>query len=298
MTRKVRHFLEYLFLRVVVSFFNTLPESAVRRIAAAAGVLWFHIDRGHREIARRNIGYAFPEMAPEERDRILKESYKNTVETFITFPRIARFDEAYVRKRFTFVDEENFLEARGRGKGVFFLTGHSCNWEYAAAAHSIRNGGLMAVAKDIHNPYIDAYIKTWRTNAGVELIRPRNAVFRIMKSLKKGKTIAMLLDQNTLRHEAVFVSFFGRPAATQYAMALIALKTGAAVVPSYVTRDKEGGGFIIKYEKPMYVTDEGDKEQAVVKWTQVFTSFLEDHIRSAPEEWFWVHNRFKTTPGP
>ncbi len=298
MTKRARYFLEYLFLRAFIFCLNMLSEASIKHIASFAGFLWYWLDAKRRRIARRNIDYAFPEMGDDDKTDILKDSYKNIIETFIVFPRISRFDMENIKDLFEFQCEEYYEEAHRRGKGVFLLTGHHGNWEFAAAAHSIKHGGMVAVAKDIHNPYINAYIQALRRGAGMEVVRPRNAVFRLMRSLKQGRTVAMLLDQNTLRHEAVFVKFFGRLAATQYAMALMALKTGAAVVPGYILRKQGGKGYIIRYEKPILVKDEGDKEKAVVAWTQQFTAVLEAHIRMAPAQWFWVHDRFKTRPGP
>ncbi|MCL4558231.1 MAG: lysophospholipid acyltransferase family protein [Deltaproteobacteria bacterium] len=298
MIKKARYFLEYVFLRAVVFFLNMLSDNAIRRVASAAGFLWYGIDTKRRGVARRNIDYAFPEMSDDEKKGILRDSYKNIIETFIAFPRISRFNSENIKDIFEFQCEEYYEEALKRGKGVFLLTGHHGNWEFAAAAHSIKHGGMVAVAKDIHNPYINAYIKALRRGVGMDVVRPRNAVFKLMRSLKQGRTIAMLLDQNTLKHEAVFVKFFGRPAATQYAMALMALKTGAAVVPGYIVRGRNGKGYVIRYERPIFVEDGGDKERAIVEWTQHFTSVLEAHIRMAPAQWFWVHDRFKTKPGP
>ncbi|MGB9736044.1 MAG: lysophospholipid acyltransferase family protein [bacterium] len=296
MIKKIRYFLEYAGLRTMVFFFNMLTEKQIGYVASFLGILWYYVDPKHRDIAKRNISYAFPEMNEKIRNMILKEGYKNIIEAFITFPRISRFNASNINNLFEFQCEEYYREAVNRGKGVFILTGHLGNWEFAAAAQSLRNGGLIAVAKDIHNPYIDRYIKSLRRSAGIEVVRPRNAVFKLLRSLKQGKTIAMLLDQNTLRHEAVFVNFFGRPAATQYAMALMALKTGAAVVPGYIMKNHVRGGYIIRYEKPIFVDDVKDREKAVIELTQQFTTILETHIKRAPGQWFWVHNRFKTTP--
>ncbi len=296
MIKKVRYFLEYMFLQAVVFFLNRLSEKRIRAVAAFFGFLWFTVDVRHRAIARKNISYAFPEMNEDTRDRILKESYKNIIETFITIPRIAGFNADNTGKIFRFQCEEYYEDAVKRGKGVFLLTSHLGNWEFAAAAQSLRHGGLVAVAKDIHNPYIDGYIKALRKSALIDVVRPRNAVFKLLRSLKRGKTIAMLLDQNTLRHEAVFVEFFGRPAATQYAMALMALKTGAAIVPGFITPNCISGGYTIRYEKPIFVDDIQDKEQATRTLTQQFTTILENQIRRVPGQWFWVHDRFKTAP--
>lgn len=294
MIKKTRHLLEYCALRLFVFVFNLLPERTVGRIARALGFLWYFLDPKHRHIALGNIRCAFPDMDESVRRRIVRESYGNVIETFITFPRIASLTAEKVGRLFDFQCTEYYEQAKKKGRGVFLLTGHLGNWELAAAAHSIREGGMMAVAKDIHNPYIDTYIKALRRSAGIEVVRPRNAVFRLLRALKHGRTIAMLLDQNTLRHEAVYVQFFNRPAATQYAMALMALKTGAVVVPGYIFRNPVRDGYIIRYEKPIELQDDGDREQAVVKWTQYFTAVLERHIRSMPAQWFWVHDRYKT----
>ncbi len=296
MIKKARYFFEYVFLRTVIFFFNRLSRRQIIYVASFFGFLWYNIDSRHRNIAKKNITYAFPDMNEEDRNRILKENYKNIIKTFIEFPRISSFNADNIKDTFEFQCEEYYEEAVKRGKGVFILTGHIGNWEFAAAAQSLRHGGLVIVAKDIHNPYIDGYIKALRKGALMDVVRPRNAVFKLLRSLKHGKTIAMLLDQNTLRHEAVFVDFFGKPAATQYAMALMALKTGAAIVPGFITPNYVSGGYIIRYEKPIFVDDIQDKEQATRVLTQQFTTILENQIKKVPGQWFWVHDRFKTAP--
>jgi|YelNatPaOPRAMG01_1025707.scaffolds.fasta_scaffold00616_10 KDO2-lipid IV(A) lauroyltransferase len=299
MIKKVRYLLEYGGLRAVMFLLNMFSDKHIHYIASIFGILWYYLDPKHRSIAKKNISYAFPDMSKENRNKILIESYKNIIESFITFPRIKWFNNSNIDKYFEFQCEDYYTEAVKKGRGVFILTGHLGNWEFAAAAQSLRHGGLIAVAKDIHNPYIDRYIKSVRKSAGIEVVRPRNAVFKLLRALKQGKTIAMLLDQNTLRHEAVFVNFFGKPAATQYAMALMALKTGATVVPGYIVKNYVSGGYIIRYEKPFFVDsieDKAEREKMVIELTQRFTTTLENQIKRAPGQWFWVHNRFKTTP--
>lgn len=296
MIKKARYYVEYLLLRGVVGIMNKLSEKRAGAVASFFGSLWYALDPKHRAIAQSNIRSAFPDMSEDNRNRILKESYRNILEVFMLFPRIAGFDRTLVDNKFVFECEQYYEEAVRRGRGVFLLTGHIGNWEFAAAAHSIRHQGLVAVAKDIHNPAVDAFIKSLRRSASIDVVRPRNAVFRLLRSLKQGKTIAMLLDQNTLRHEAVFVDFFGRPAATQYAMALMALKTGAAVVPGFITGNPVTGRYTIRYEKPIYVDDVQDRDTATQALTQQYTAILEHQIKRVPALWFWVHNRFKTTP--
>lgn len=296
MLKKVKYFLEYTALKIMVLFFNMLSEKQIGYITSLFGILWYYLDPKHRNIAKNNISYAFPDMSEQNKIRILKEGYKNIIESFVTFPRIARFNASNISDIFEFQCEQYYQQAVKQGKGVFILTGHLCNWEFAAAAQSLRNGGLIAVAKDIHNPYIDRYVKSLRKSVGIEVVRPRNAAFKLLRNLKQGKTIAMLLDQNTLRHEALFVNFFGKPAATQYAMALMALKTGAAVVPGYIMKNYVHNGYIIRYEKPIFVNDVKDRDKAVLELTQQFTTILENQIKREPGQWFWVHNRFKTTP--
>jgi len=294
MIKKIRYIIEYLLVRGLTFFVNLLPERGIGIFASAIGFLWYRVDSKHRRIAMTNINYAFPEMSELNRERIVKESFKNTITIFATFPMIAGFNNENLYKTFDFQGEANYIQAKNRGKGVFILTCHLGNWEFTAAVHSIKYNGLVAVAKDIHNPYINKYIKAMRSSAFIDVVRPRNSVFKLLRDLRQGKTIVMLLDQNTMRHEAVFVNFFGRPAATQYAMALMALKTGAAVVPVFIIKNPVRHGYTIKYEKPIIPADGKDRD--VVKWTQEFTDVLERRIKSMPAQWLWVHNRFKTTP--
>ncbi len=294
--KKIRYMIEYWVFLSVAFIFNHISQASADHLGRFLGSIWYMVDPKHKNIAMTNIGFAFPEMSEQERKMIIKENFKVLGTTLANFPRISKLNKTNINEIVTFEGTENYEIAKKRGKGVFILTSHLGNWELAAAAQSIRCDGLIAVAKDIHNPYIDRYIKSMRNHAGIDIVKPRNSVFRLLRAVKHGKTIAMLIDQNTLRHEAVFVKFFGKPAATQYAMALMALKTGAAVVPGYIIKNPAGSGYTIRYEEPVILKNEDDKDLAVLRWTQYFTTLIEKHIKASPEQWFWVHNRFKTEP--
>jgi len=186
------------------------------------------------------------------------------------------------------------MEAHGR---ALVLTAHLGNWELLAAAHRLTGYPLAIVVRPLDSPWLDALADRLRRKAGVELIAKRGALRPVLKALADGRMVAILLDQNATRRESVFVPCFGCPASTSKSLALLAVRTGAPVVPIFIRRDGRGHRVTIHPAVPAPAAS--DTGQAVVELTARCTATIEAAVREAPEQWLWIHNRWRTRPpGP
>ncbi len=182
-----------------------------------------------------------------------------------------------------------------RGRGIFFLTGHFGNWELLAATHGLAGFGLSVVVRPLDNPYLEALIARARERSGLRAISKREAVQGVRAALARGECIGILLDQDAGR-DGVFVPFLGHPASTSRALAVLAIKTRAPVVPAFIHRLPDGGHeLVLDPEIPLAIT--GDLDHDIEVNTARFTEAIERHVLAHPEQWFWVHRRWKSRPG-
>jgi KDO2-lipid IV(A) lauroyltransferase len=186
---------------------------------------------------------------------------------------------------------EHLKAAADRGKGILVLTAHYGNWELLAAAHVLSIFRLSVVVRPLDDPVMDRVVERFRRRSGVELIAKRRAMHDILDALRRGRMVGILLDQNASRAEGLFAPFFGIPACTSKALGVISLRTGAPVVPIFIRR-RAGGGHHVEIEPIVPAPDDGD----LTHYTARFNSAIEVAVRRAPEQWFWIHDRWKTRP--
>jgi len=260
------------------------------------GLLFHALDDRHRRIARRNLTIAFPGKGPEEREAIVRSTFRNLGRVGAEFFFTPRMNKGNVENFISFEGLEHFRRAREKGKGVLFLTAHFGNWEWMAAAFPLFSGHpAHVVFRPMDSRFLDEIVRRVRTSTGNQTIPKQKAMGQILRLLKGGEAVGILLDQNMAWQEGVFVDFFGEKACTNTGMALLALKTGAAVLPVFGIREKDGRyRAIIEPEVPLIRT--GDKESDVFQNTQLFTRIIERYIRDYPDHWLWVHQRWKTRP--
>jgi len=191
---------------------------------------------------------------------------------------------------------ENFDRASQRGKGVLFLTGHIGGWELSAFAHSLYGHPLHFVMRPLDNPYLDDLVRRYRTMHGNTPILKDNPVRELLRAMKAGATVGILIDTNMTPPEGVFVDFFGVPACTASGLARIALRTDAAVVPGFTVWDPVLRKYRLRFEPPVTLIRTGNNDADIVANTALFTKVIEDVVRRYPEQWLWVHRRWKTRP--
>jgi KDO2-lipid IV(A) lauroyltransferase len=260
------------------------------------GRFLYALDDRHRRIALRNLALAFPEKGEKEREAIARSAFTNLGRVAAEFTFTPRLSGENIR-RYVFIEgAENFERARQKGKGVLFLTAHYGNWEWMAAAFPLLTGHpSYVVFRPLDSRFLDGVVQRLRTSTGNRSIPKQKAMGQILRLLKREEHVGILLDQNMAWQEGVFVDFFGEAACTNTGMALLALKTGAAVLPAFNVRTQDGRyRVIIEPEVPLIRT--GNKNTDVFQNTQLFTKIIERYIRDYPDHWLWVHQRWKTRP--
>ncbi len=210
-------------------------------------------------------------------------------------PHILKMNNRNLEKYVTFLHEENFHNALRKGRGAFLLTGHFGNWEIMSAAISLRFGSLSVVARPFDFRPLDRVMNNLRTRFGAEIIPKQKAMRSLLNRIRQKRVVGILLDQNVDWYAGVFVKFLGRWACTNKGLTLLALKTGAPVIPTFSVRDADGRYRII-FEKEIPLVRTGDKTRDVEENTTLFTRAIETYIRRYPEQWLWFHMRWKTRP--
>jgi KDO2-lipid IV(A) lauroyltransferase len=212
------------------------------------------------------------------------------------FARFPKYSKENIEQIVVLDGHENFLEGQRRGKGVLYLTGHIGAWELSSFSHALYGFPLHYMARPVDNKKVDGLVNGYRCLSGNLPIFKNESARVMLKILKEAGTIGILADQNTMPDEAVFVDFFGKMASTTTGIARVALHTGAAVVPGYAVWDQSLRKYRLRFEPPVELIRTGDTERDVFENTQKFTKVLEEIIRKYPEQWVWVHGRWKTRP--
>ena len=295
---RARHRTELVLFRLAAGVLSLLPRSARERLARRLALLGVRAGASRRRILLENQAVAFPAMSPADIARLARESVASLGEAFADFLEVSAMSEEQIRSRIRVVGEENLRQARSRGKGVFLLSAHFGGWELGAIRAGLLGEPIAPVVRPLDNPLLERELSRRRTRFGNRPIAKREAARDILRALRRGETVAILVDQNVLAREAVFVPFFGRLAATTPALALFQLKTDASVVPVF-TWPEGGGRYRLEFEKPIEAgefRDGAEREAAVRNATARYTEVTESAIRKAPEAWLWVHNRWRTRP--
>ena len=291
---RLRLWTEYLALRLVAGVVSLLPEWAAWCFGKAIGRTLYVLDRRHRAIASANLAAAFPEKTPDEIKDLVRKVFEHlglvAVESLRIRKMLAKGIEQFIEKP----DMSEVNKIISQGKGLIVATAHIGNWEVAGHATSVMITPLSSVARPLDNPLVEEYVDRMRRLSGQAIIGKRGAVRDMVRVLRSGGSVVVLMDQDA-RKRGVFVDFFGRPASTWPSAAALSLKLGCPIAIGFVRRI---GCF--RYE---LIVDEiflpeptGDREADVQELTQRITSRIEKRIRECPEQWFWVHRRWKTQP--
>lgn len=255
-------------------------------------VLWGALPR-RRTLTLDNLARAFgPGSSRLELRRLGRSSFENVGMNIAEACSFFFRPTSVLLSRVEFSGLAHLEAARAHGRGVLVLTAHYGNWELLAAAHALVVFPLSVVVRPLDDPVADRIVERFRHRSGVELIEKRRGLRDILDALKRGRMVGILLDQNASRSEGVFVPFFGIPASTSRGLAVIALRTGAPVVPIYIRR-LAGGRHRVEIGPAIPAPPDGD----VTRYTAAFTQSIEAVVRRDPEQWFWMHDRWKTRPG-
>jgi len=294
----VRDRIEYVLLRAVMGLLAALPIVVALRIGELVALIAYAVDVPHRRIGMRNLGIAFPEKSLAERRRILRQSFLNLGRMAVELAHLPKLTAAQVLDMVRFEEDAWWREAIEweRSTGVLILSGHFGNWELCVAAHGMRGHPVHLVHRAIGNPLVDRWLHDLRARAGTHMIRKSGAGRGVLRALHERALLVLPIDQNSTRGLGVFVDFFGLPASTNSGMARIALRTDAPIVPAFIVREGRSARHRVHILPILQVERTGDFEAEVRLNTQRFTEVFEDMVRRYPEQWLWMHKRWKTRP--
>jgi len=273
-----------------------LPRPLARAIGITLGLTVYTFHGRLRRVGQRNLTLAFPEMPQRERRRLLRGEFISLGRQLAEFCLFPRFTRENISRVVVYDGFEDFERAYARGKGVLFLTGHLGAWELSAFAHSLQGHPLSIVMRSLDNPYIDAFVERYRTMHGNRTVDKDDSVRSLLAAMRAGETVGILMDTNMTPPQGVFVDFFGIPACTASGLARIALRTDAAVVPGFTVWDSKLRKYILRFDPAVELIRTNDNEADIVANTAKFTKVIEDFIRRYPDQWLWVHRRWKTRP--
>jgi KDO2-lipid IV(A) lauroyltransferase len=288
--------LEYLVARSLLAIFGWLPMRVALSVGSTLGRCSYYFSGRLRRTGQRNLELAFPDLTLAERLRLLHGCFESLGRLLGVFSQFDTADTQTLRSIVECEGLENIDAARQNGRGVILFTGHVGAWELSSFALSLFGYPLSFLVRRIDNPKIEKLVDVRRERLGNRTIDKRSAAREMLQVLQGGGTLGILVDLNTLDREGIFVDFFGVPASTTFMLAKLALRTEAAVLPVFAPWDAQRRRFVLKIDEPLNITRTGNDEEDVRQLTQLFTGVVEKYVRRYPEQWLWIHRRWKTRP--
>jgi KDO2-lipid IV(A) lauroyltransferase len=287
----VRFPVEAALVRAVTACVSLLPMSAVRAVGHGFGRCVFWVDGFHRRIALENLAAAFPSRSSAERRTLAKTMFAHFGALVFELLKFGTLPREQVSALMEVEGLERIQAAHAKGKGVFFITGHFGYWEMQAIAHPFHSPTIAVMARPLDNPRLHDWLERLRTMTGNRVLYRQGVLRRVLRELSANNGVAILIDQHLHTPEAVYVDYFGRPAATTSAPAALALRTGAVVIPVFAL-PLPGGRYRFIYEHPVE-PPAPDAADPVREFTQRCTDVLEMYVRRHPELWLWMHRRWR-----
>jgi len=288
--------LEYWCLRLLVAMMGVLPRPLARAVGAALGWVVYGLLGRLRRVGQRNLAMAFPEKSVEERGKILRGVYRSLGWQLAEFCRMRRYSLESAGKLIRYEGLENYLAARAKGKGVFVLTGHLGAWELSSFYHSLVGYPMSMVIRRLDNPLVDSFVNGIRSLHGNRVIHKDDFARGLLTAMQQGETVGILMDTNMTPPQGVFVPFFGVPACTASGLARVALRSEAAVLPGFLVWESSENRYVLHFGPELELIRGGDAAENIVANTALFTATIESYVRRYPDQWLWVHRRWKTRP--
>ncbi|THB79093.1 MAG: lauroyl acyltransferase [Desulfobacteraceae bacterium] len=289
---------EKLIYRLLILFCTVIGAISLqksRTLSRLLGRFWYTVDKKHRRVVLDNLTQAFGrEMTPGQIRELAEKVFYNTVLIVFEYTWFHSSKNRYRSDRIQLTGLEHLRKAHQKNKGVLVLTGHMGSWEVLTAVAPITGLPASVVYKTIESKPINRFVKENREKAGIKLYPLHNAFDAVYEALDRGELVGLLMDQNTSHARGVFIDFFGRKACANPGLVKLAFQTGAAVVPVFNYR--QGDKIIIEIQPELPLIRTGNWQQDIFENTQFHHQVMEDFIRQHPDQWFWVHNRWKNRP--
>ena len=287
----MRHRLEYLIVRMVALCVQALPRRASLAVGSLLGHGFWALHRKRRQLALDNLLAAFPSRTERECRAIVRATFRHFGRHVVD---LLNFDAMSTNEMMRLVElegEERVEQAKARGKGVMYYSGHFGYWELQIMMHAVRFQPIAIVARTLDNPFLERFIERIRTRVRTRVVPRQGAVRSLLRALLDRDSVGMMIDQHIQDRSAILINFFDRPAATTSVIAALALRTGAPVIPVFALPLSDGRYRMI-YETPVEPPDADDPDP-VRTYTQRCTDVLEMYVRRYPELWLWMHRRWR-----
>ena len=286
----MRNVVEYGLALVVLKSLEWTPLGLAHRLARGYARLLDRAMPRLRAVALRNLEMALPELDRAKRPAIVDGVFRSIARLLVAFARFPSIRQDNVGSWIRCEGGEHFQEAMRQGRGVLFATAHLGNWELSAYAHALITGPMNVVVRPLDNPLIDRMVERRRALSGNQLVYKKDFARTILKALRANQAVGILIDQNASADTGAFVDFFGIPACAGTGFAKIAARSGAAVIPGFALWSEEEKRYVLRFYPPVPISGDAAAD------TQALQSKLEQVIRAHPDQWLWIHRRWKTRP--
>ncbi len=296
METTARDRLEFAAVWLLVRGLGILPRGVARAIGALVGSLAFTLFGRLRRVGLQNLSLAYPTWTAQQRQAALKTVYRNLGYQLAEFCLMSGYTAMQASRFVEYEGLERYLAARARGKGVLVVTGHLGAWELSSFYHSLVGYPMGLVIRRLDNPLVDAFVNRIRCLHGNRVIHKDDFARGLIASMRAGETVGILMDTNMTPPQGIFVPYFGVDACTGAGLARIALKTDAAVLPGFLLWDEARRKYVLRFGECMELLRTGNADADIRANTAAFTRAIEDAVRRNPEQWLWMHRRWKTRP--
>lgn len=287
--------LEYYYYLANVGVVRGLPETAARKLASAVAKLLFARGGRRQKAALANLALAYPDLSARDRREIARESWVQTAWAMLDAVRSRVWSEEELRRRVRFENLERMQQALARGRGVLILTLHFGSIELAMLTLPLAGVPLTVVGRPLPNPWIRRHMAQQRARTGAQLLEHHDVAPRILDALRQGRAVALLNDQYARRTGGILSPFFGARCFTAPGIALLALRSGAPVLPAYIVREQPDRHQVVLLPE-LELDRTGDLRRDIATVTARTNQALEAIIRLHPEQWLWAHRRFRRSP--
>jgi len=293
---KLRTNLEYFAARFMLAVLGLLPPSLAMAAGQMLGTLAFFVAGNLRKTGFRNLELAFPEKTLEERRAILKGCFSNLGRVLGLFSQLSTRSPESLRDLIVPEGITHLEQAKAEGNGLILFTAHLGAWELTSFGLSLIGHPFSFLVRRIDNPAVEEMVDEIRVRFGNETMDKLSAARSMVRLLRSGRVLGLLLDLNVLEDEGIFVDFFGVPASTNFITAKLALRTGSTILPVFAPWDKQRKKFLVQVQPRVLTESTGDEETDVRLLTEKLSLIIENEIRNYPDQWLWIHKRWKTRP--
>lgn len=282
--------LEYALAQALLNVLRASPRKLAFTIAAAfTKALDLALPR-LRRVALKNLSFAFPDRTAEDRQRIVGGVFESLARLLVAFAKFPRLNSSNIHAWIRYEGLENYQHAKSKGRGVLVATAHLGNWELSAFAHALMTEPMFVMVRPLDNPLVDKLVEDRRQLSGNQLLLKKEVALSVVRALKTNGAVGILIDQNTAPEEGVFIDFFGKKACAGVAFAKLAARTGAAVVPGFAFWERSESKYVLRFYPELEMSGDAERD------TQTIHTEIEHHIRKYPDQWMWIHRRWRTRP--